>query len=179
MKKLFLYFLFGILCVPVELFAIGISVSPAKISVETVSGKEGTARFTVSNPSKEVGLFETYPEEFEKYIILIPSRFLLESGEKREVLIRIRQKEIGMLRTAIAIEAKPLGELLLGVGGGVRIPLSIAVKEAHGGGLLAGAFATSGANDSITILGVVLLLLLVYKKDVANSLRTVFRFIRQ
>lgn len=178
MKKISFLIILAVLYVPIQLLAIGVSVSPAKIVIETIYGKEKTAKFTVSNPSKEVGLFEVYPEEFERNIILIPSRFLLESGEKREVLARVQKKEIGLFKTAIAIEAKPLGELLIGVGGGVRLPFSLTVKKTDGNGLLAGAFA-SGIDDSLVILTVIILLLLIYKNDVSKSLRTAFRSIRQ
>lgn len=124
--------------VPGEVFAIGLSASPATLSVKTAVDKEGIARFTVSNPSKEVGLFEAYPEEFEAFITLIPSRFVLEAGEKREVLVQTRGREVGVIRTAIAIEAQPLGEPSLGVGGGIRLPFSLEVTMA--GSNLAAAF---------------------------------------
>ncbi len=113
--------------VPVITQAIGISASPATLSVQTKVGKEGTARFTITNPSTEVGLFEAYPEEFETEITLVPSRFVLEAGEKREVLVRARGREVGALRTAIAVEAQALGVPAEGVGGGVRLPFSLEV----------------------------------------------------
>lgn len=163
---------------PLLLLAIGISVSPIAISLETVSGMEKSVKFTVSNPSREVGLFEVYPEEFERNITLIPSRFLLESGERREILVRLRHKETGTFKTNIAVEVKPLGELLLGVGGGVRLPFSFTVLEPRGAGLLAGAFA-SRQGDSLIVTGTVLLLLFAYKKDAARVLRTMCRLIRR
>lgn len=178
MKKLFWFALAVFTAAPLTLLAIGVSVSPITISLETVSGTEKSVKFTVSNPSREVGLFEVYPEEFERNITLIPSRFLLESGERREVLIRVRQNETGTFKTSIAIEVKPLGELLLGVGGGVRLPFSFTVREPRGAGLLAGAFANRGV-DGFVVAGGVLLALLAYKRDVASAVRTLRRLIRR
>src|SRR3989338_582919 len=80
-------FLTIIAFIPLIGYAVGVSVSPATLRMETRVGKEAIARFTVWNPSKEVGLFSAYPEEFEEFITLIPSSFVLESGEKREVLV--------------------------------------------------------------------------------------------
>lgn len=114
-------------CIPAGVLAIGLSATPATLSVRTSVGKESTTRFTVSNPSSEVGLFEAYPEEFETEIKLVPSRFVLEAGEKREVLVRAHGREVGALRTAIAIEAQALGSPSQGVGGGVRLPFSLEV----------------------------------------------------
>ncbi len=119
---------FLILSIPIGISALGLSVSPPTISVKTVAGEEGVARFTVTNPSNEVAIYEAYPEEFEESISLIPSRFTLESGEKREVLLRARRREMGIIRTAIAIEAQPLGLPSLGIGGGVRLPFSLEVR---------------------------------------------------
>lgn len=134
----------GAASIPAITYAIGVSVTPATLSVKTVSGKEAVARFTVRNPSKEVGLFEAYAEEFEEFLTLIPNRFVLEAGEKREVVVRAKRREEGALRTAIAIEAQPLGEPALGVGGGVRLPFSFAVRE--GTVLLAGVFAKAAGR---------------------------------
>lgn len=110
------------LIIPLTTLAIGISASPAALSIRTTIGKEGAARFTVSNPSREVGLFEVYPEEFEKSITLIPNRFVLEAGAKREVTVLANGRESGAIRTVIAIEAQPLGVPAAGVGGGIRLP---------------------------------------------------------
>ncbi len=129
-------------CVPSAVLAIGISASPATLSIKTEMGQEGTAHFTITNPSTEVGVFEAYPEEFETDITLVPSRFVLEAGEKREVLVRARGKEVGKLRTAIAVEAQPLGTPSQGVGGGVRLPFSL---ETVAGSSLLSAVFFSGA----------------------------------
>lgn len=131
------------LSIPFVVSAIGVSATPATLSVKTEVGKEGVTRFFVSNPSKEVGLFEAFPEEFETFIVVIPSRFILEAGEKREVLVRATRREMGVIRTAIAIEAQPLGTPSLGIGGGVRLPFLLEVVPAEG---LFSAVSLSGAG---------------------------------
>ena len=127
LKILTLMLLIG--CIPSTVRGIGLSVTPATVSLKSVPGKEASASFSVSNPSKEVGLFETYPEEFEELFTLIPSRFVLEAGESREVLVRANRREVGIIRTTIAIEAQPLGLPSQAVGGGVRLPVSLEVSE--------------------------------------------------
>ncbi|HBV01050.1 MAG TPA: hypothetical protein DEF00_01485 [Candidatus Taylorbacteria bacterium] len=143
--------------VPFITSAIGISATPATLSVKTVSGKEGIARFVVLNPSKEVGLFEAYPEEFEESITLIPSTFVLEAGKRREVLVRAGRREVGIIRTAIAIEAQRLGIPSLGVGGGIRLPFSLEVKAAQGS--LAAVLRSGVAPTFITLVLTALVLL--------------------
>ena len=138
-------------------YAIGISATPATLSIKTVSNKEGITRFIISNPSKEVGLFEAYPEEFEESIALFPSTFVLEAGEKREILVRARRREAGIIRTAIAIEAERLGIPSLGVGGGVRLPFSLEVKAAQNS--LAAVLNVGSAPAIITFVLTVLVLL--------------------
>ena|SRR3989338_1305125 len=133
-----------ILSIPWMVSAIGISATPATLAIKTTVNREGMARFIVSNPSIEVGLFEVYPEEFEEFITVIPSRFVLEAGERREVLARVKRREVGTLRTTIAVEAQPLGVPSLGVGGGVRLPLSL---EVSGESRLFSATVLSGASS--------------------------------
>ena len=117
-----------LLLYPSSILAIGVSATPATLSLQTSLGREGVTRFTVGNPSSEVGLFEAYPEEFEQSIALVPSRFVLEAGEKREIVLRAKRREAGSIRTAIAVEARALGAPEMGVGGGVRLPFSLTVS---------------------------------------------------
>lgn len=121
-------FLIAVAGMPIAAVAIGVSVTPVSLSLTAPAGKESSARFVVRNPSREVGLFEVYPEEFEESLTLIPSRFVLEAMEKREVMLRARFRETGRFHTSVAVEATPLGSPALFVGGGVRLPLSVAVE---------------------------------------------------
>ncbi len=169
-SKLLLVGLLLFLLVPYELLAIGVSVSPATISAHAVLGKEGSSRFIVSNPSKEVGLFEVYPEEFEEAITLIPSRFVLEAGEKREVLVRAKRHQVGIVRTVIAVEAQSLGVPALGIGGGVRLPFLIEVRE---GSNLFSAVSASGAKSTLLVflLGALTVLLLLRRVPLSTLKR--------
>lgn len=156
-----------VVIVPIISRAIGLSATPATLSVHTTVGKEGTVRFTVSNPSTEVGLFEAYPEEFEAHITLVPSRFVLEAGEKREVHVRARGREVGALRTAIAIEAKALGVPEQGVGGGVRLPFSLEVTA--GSSLLSAVFLSGAGRVALWfLLGALTVLFLVRRVSLST-----------
>jgi len=135
--QLMVLFLF----LPFELLAIGVSATPAVLNVRAPQGQEAVARFVVANPSKEVGIFDVYPEEFESSIVLTPSRFVLEAGERREVIVRAKRHDLGIVRTVLAVEAQPLGLPAQGIGGGVRLPFSYEVTEKTR--LLAGVFSGS------------------------------------
>lgn len=161
------------LTAPTMLWAIGVSVSPATLSLRASAGKETVARFAVSNPSREVGLFEAYPEEFEESITLIPSRFVLEAGEKRDVLVRTRRREVGALRTAIAVEAQSLGAPAAGIGGGVRIPLSFEVTA--GGRFLSAVFASGAGRALAWALAGVLTILLILRTVSLSTLKRLAR----
>lgn len=157
---------------PLSGYAIGVSVSPPTLSVKTAAGEEGTARFTVSNPSQEVGLFEAYPEEFEDFITLVPSRFVLEAGERREVLARVRRRETGIIRTAIAVEAETLGIPSQGIGGGVRVPFFLEILSRNN------QFAANFARDSAFLpasIGALFLILLtsVWRKELFRMCRRI------
>lgn len=145
--------------IPLTVSAIGVSASPATLSLRTTAGKEAVARFTVKNPSKEVGLFSAYPEEFEESITLVPSRFVLEAGERREVAVRARRREEGIIRTVIAVETEPLGEPPQGIGGGVRLPFLLEVSPK--GNQLA-AISASGFAYLPAAIGTLLLLALLF-----------------
>ena len=156
-RILILHITLAAFSMPFIAFAIGISATPATLAMKTAVGKEGIARFVVSNPSKEVGLFEAYPEEFEESITLIPQTFVLEAGERREVIVRGKRRETGIIRTAIAIEARALGLSSLGVGGGVRLPFSL---ETHAGeNLLSAVLMTRLAKMPLLFILTALILL--------------------
>jgi hypothetical protein len=154
---IFSAFFFFASFLPLAVHAIGISVSPATLKVQTDIGKEGSARFTVSNPSKEVGLYSVYPEEFEKFITLIPRSFTLEAGESREVIVTGKWREGGIIRTVIAVEAERLGAPALPVGGGVRLPFSFEVRTPKSN--FAAVFSASRAPTSALLILTALLLL--------------------
>ena len=162
-------FLTIIAFIPLIGYAVGVSVSPATLRMETRVGKETIARFTVWNPSKEVGLFSAYPEEFEEFITLIPSSFVLESGEKREVLVTGKRREAGIVRTAIAIEGRMLGAPALGVGGGVRLPLSLEVNETRNALTAAVASAAAPTLFVLTLLILLSAVLLYTLKRAARQ----------
>lgn len=165
--------LIGAFCaaLPLPLLAIGVSVSPASLSLRAGIGKEAVARFTVENPSREVGVFEVYPEEFESSFILIPSRFILEAGEKRAVTVRALSREAGLKRTSIAVEGEPFGEPSFTVGGGVRLPTTF---EVFGDSRAAAAapFAGGAVGGLFALLIVSLVALLGIELHAARPLNT-------
>lgn len=112
--------------------AAGIAVSPSRVEASVAVKSGGTKTITVTNPSASVALFEAYPEEFNDVIELIPSSFVLEAGEKREVVARFRPLETGVFATALSVTAKPLSESVLRAGAGVRVPVLLRVEKGRG-----------------------------------------------
>lgn len=165
-----------LLLFPCELLAIGISAAPATLSLRATADKEAVARFTVSNPSRDVGLFEAYPEEFEEFISLTPSRFVLEAGERREVVVRARRREEGIIRTVIAVETEPLGEPSQGIGGGVRLPFLLEVSPK--GNQLAAISARGFALLPLAIGSLLIFaLLLLWRREIFLAVRKAAGFL--
>jgi len=79
----------------------------------------------------------------------MPSRFILESGESREVIVRAKIHELGVLRTAIAVESQSLGTLSRGIGGGVRLPFSYEVSGRTN------LFATVFSGSSVPLFAII------------------------
>ncbi|MCR4328255.1 MAG: hypothetical protein NUV53_01930 [Patescibacteria group bacterium] len=107
--------------------AIGITALPSEITITVSRGENTTAHLTVQNPSREVAIFEVYPDDLDTMIIPIPSRFTLESAETRVIEIKLIPKQEGVFTTNLSVLARPITDPLLGIGSGLKIPINITV----------------------------------------------------
>ncbi len=109
--------------------AIGLSVTPPELVVGARRGEEIVERIVVSNPSNEVALFEVYPDEFELLVKVMPASFVLESGEEKNVFVRIEPRQAGQFVTAVSIVAYPLSQGNFNAASGVKVPVRITVSD--------------------------------------------------
>lgn len=137
-------------------YSIGIAVEPSELAISVRENSETTAEFRVKNPSREVAIFEVYPENFENSVVPIPGRFTLESSEERKVTIKILKGQTGAFVTNIAIVARPISDPIIGVGSGIKIPLRVSIKETPKNGLLAMASETALPAIGIAIAAALL-----------------------
>lgn len=154
MKKIFIFltifFLFGF---DGSVFAVSLSVAPSKIKISTSANQEAQARIIVKNPASQVAMFEIYPDQFDNQIYLNPQSFILESGEKREVLLEAKFKEPGQYLTDISVVASTVSSLTFQAKGGVKIPININVSSANDFFLASVVSAFKSHSAQILFLG--------------------------
>ncbi len=122
-----------------QALAIGIEVTPSKVTITAHPGEESTIRLSVTNPSKDVALFEVYPDALESMISASPKSFTLEAGAQRYVTVAISPEKEGQYTADLSVVARPLGDQTFQAGTGVKIPLTISVETTSG---LANVFQT-------------------------------------
>ena len=112
---------------PLAAAAVGVAVNPARLEVFGRSGQERVETILVSNPARDVAIFEIYPDEFEAMIRIAPASFVLESGDQKKVTIKIAGTAAGRFETLVSVIARPLSESAFNAASGIKIPLSIEV----------------------------------------------------
>ena len=159
MKKIFLAFLIGIFLIGAPAArAIGLSVSPRELKVSVGAGETVSRRLKVANLSNEVALFEVYPDDLEKLIEAAPASFFLESGQSREVAIRISPREAGVFKTAVSVAASPAADSSFSAGSGVKIPVEITVSGKPVGLVSAAGFSSVSISVAVAALAVLIFL---------------------
>ena len=112
---------------PFIALAAGIQASPEKLMFNISNGK--TQTITIVNPTKDVQLFEIYPDDFEKLIKVFPASFTLEAGGSKKVQITVDPKQFSgsSAGTTLSVLGKSLAESKIQVNAGIKIPITIAV----------------------------------------------------
>ncbi len=148
----------GLFLVASQAHAIGITALPSELNVKTPRGTDTMARLTVQNPSREVAIFEVYPDDLDAMIMPIPSRFTLESAESRTIEIKFTPKQEGVYTTNLSVLARPITDPLLGIGSGVKIPITFTVSPSKNNALAAISLAspTGIVIASLAALGVLI-----------------------
>lgn len=119
------------------LLLVGLAVTPSELKVVQTAPENSPAKLIVKNASREVSLFEVYPDDFESIIRASPSSFILEAGEEREVNIQNNFRQEGQYRTDISVVARPIAASAFNAAGGMKIPLTVNVNQASSWRLLA------------------------------------------
>jgi hypothetical protein len=109
--------------------AVGLSVAPSELRIKAFTGDTSTVKLTVKNSSDKVSLFDVYPDDFDSAIKIMPSSFVIEGGESREIGVQVNLKEEGEYRTDISVVAKPLSDNSFRAGAGVKIPLYMGISK--------------------------------------------------
>jgi len=113
-----------------QVAGIGVGASPDKIEFGEVRQKEGAMReLYVINTDDESERVVLIVEGVD--LILDPQEFDLSAKESRVVNISIDQKKAGEYNGSILIMTRPSGDDSsgLGLGAGVRVPVSFVVKD--------------------------------------------------
>ena len=89
MIKTLIVFLFAGLAaaggLPAAALASGLQISPSSLDFTVTPGTEQTLTLNIANPTSDVQIFEVYPDDYQKNLVVIPSSFTLESGAKKSV----------------------------------------------------------------------------------------------
>ncbi len=118
------YFLFS----SNSVLSIGIGANPSFLDLELKLGQSKEVKISVFNISKEVGIFQVFPDELNDWIKITPDNFRLEAGENKEVKIEISAKEKGKKATNLSLSAVPLDRSSFSVNPGLKIPLRLNVE---------------------------------------------------
>ena len=113
-----------------QVAGIGVGASPDKIEFGEVGAKEGAMReLYVINTDDESERVMLTLEGVD--LIVDPQEFDLSAKESRVVNISINQKKAGEYNGSILIMTRPSGDdrVGLGLGAGVRVPVSFVVKD--------------------------------------------------
>lgn len=140
---------------------------PSKIKLSSQANQKMQAKIIVKNPAPQVAMFEVYIDQFDDKIYLNPQSFILESGEKREVLLTAKFPEPGQYLTDISIVASPVSSLTFQAKGGVKIPIEVGVSSKDNL-FLASIFSTIKSLGTLLVvmeLGLIVLIgLLIYQR---------------
>ncbi len=113
--------------VPLAAGAIGVSVTPAKAAITVAANETATIRLNVANPSKDVAIFEVYPDALEQLISVTPASFTLEAGAERFVEVSVRGEKEASMTADISVVARPLADNTFQQGTGIKVPVAITV----------------------------------------------------
>lgn len=155
-KKISFSIIFFIIAFPFTSQAIGIQVSPPKLEIRTTENSSKEVELAIANPTTDVLLFQTYPEDFSNFIKMNPSSFTLEAGGNKRVKVQVLGVGSKIYETNIDILASQLGSEKLGTAAGVRVPITVYV----------GPSLNRVANESpyYVFFVIALVLLLLYLK---------------
>ena len=137
--------------------AVGVGVTPAQLHIDAHAGQESVARIKVTNPSKDVTLFEVYPDDLEAVVSVSPASFTLESKEEKYVDVKVTSPEAGQFLTTLSVVGRLMADSKFQAGSGVKIPVTITVDDASTYGM-ANVLQILGGNSWVGLGALIILL---------------------
>lgn len=134
--KIFIILLAGVFW-SLNASASALKVAPSSLNFEAIRAKAMQKVITVENPGQDAALFEIYPDDFSGWISVNPASFVLNPGDKKEVLVSANFKSEGIYAAFLSVVSKPLSQIKFETNAGVKIPLEIRVSKDKSGFWLA------------------------------------------
>ncbi|HAZ17105.1 MAG: hypothetical protein A3H59_01365 [Candidatus Jacksonbacteria bacterium RIFCSPLOWO2_02_FULL_43_9] len=110
-----------------HVFALGISVIPSEVSVQTQVLQPAYKTLVVKNPSSEAAIFDFFVDDFEDAIRVRPKNIILESGQEKRIAIEMLPLQEGVFVTDISIVARSLSFQSFKPGAGLKVPITLTV----------------------------------------------------
>ncbi len=105
--------------------AAGLQLQPTSFNIEIYDQAIQT-KLIVSNPAKEIQLFEIYADDLVDIIDINPQTFTLESGTRKEVLITIQaKKEASITNTNLSVISHPFAIENFAINSAAKVPITI------------------------------------------------------
>ncbi len=105
--------------------AAGLQLQPTSFDLE-IRDQAVQTKLVVSNPAKEIQLFEIYADDLVDFIDINPKTFTLESGMRKEILITIKpNKEASITNTNLSITSRPFAIENFAINSAAKIPITI------------------------------------------------------
>lgn len=105
--------------------AAGLQLQPTAIKVD-VYDQIVQSKLVVSNPAKEIQLFEIYADDATDIIEINPQTFTLEAGARKEVLLKIKpQANTSIINTNLSVISHPFSIENFAINSAAKIPITI------------------------------------------------------
>lgn len=132
-------------------YAVGLAVTPAELTIQAQVNKETSVRVKIGNPSNDVALVELYPESAESILKVTPASFTLQAGEERYAEVKVKSGEVGKIDINLSVIARPLVKGELSAGSGIKIPIHIETIQSSGWRSLTANMASLFTNTNILV----------------------------
>ena len=130
MNRIIIIFLITLLVSWQGVQAAGISVKPSELNFSLEAKSQTSQTIVIENISFEPVIYNLYVDELGDQIILQPTNFRLEVGEKQKVKVKVSPQKAGTFATNLSIVAQVLDRRKFNVSTGVKVPLTIQVSPA-------------------------------------------------
>ena len=146
--------------------AVGVSVVPSKLLIETQVNQFAKTIITVKNPSDVVGIYDVYTGDYEQWIKIKPESFTLEASETKQIEFQIKPPMAGIFATQISVVAKPLSSREFQANSGIKVPFEIRASDSNKGFIWNRVFTLANI-----ILAIYAIISLIFLNSVIKKIR--------